>query len=392
MSEPLIVVPLDGSDLSEGALPYAVALAKATGARLLLITVWEGTEQTLNIDMPDLAEDLLKRGEEHYGRYLAGVSKKVEAEHVEVEAQVLIGNPAEEILRLLEQREPRLLAMASHGRSGLGRWWYGSVASKLVRRVPVPTLIVGPKVLEDGPATITIRRILVPLDSSDLAETALQPARELAEALGADLMLAQVLHWVSQAFTFGVPDVDVARIDDELTKAAQQYLARVKEGLRTQRLVETRVLRGMPADALIDLVSAEKTDLVVMASHTRGGLARAALGSAADRMLQGKAPVLLIRPEGVTAVVRASRGRYCHTCARAVRMAEVTEENRCLGCGQHLHICANCVYYDGIACLLQRSEVHDTYPGLNCPEFQFRETPAPIPGAGKSQGRAAEKN
>jgi len=55
----------------------------------------------------------------------------------------------------------------------------------------------------------------------------------------------------------------------------------------------------------------------------------------------------------------------------------VEKDDRCLRCGQHLHACANCVYFDGVACLVQRPEVHDTYPGLNCPEFQFRETPAP---------------
>jgi nucleotide-binding universal stress UspA family protein len=281
--------------------------------------------------------------------------------------------------------------MATHGRSGLSRWWYGSVASKLVRQAPVPTLIVGPKPLEGGVPTAAIRRILVPLDSSALAETALQPARELAEVLGADLMLAQVVRWTAQAFTFGPADVDVAQIDRDLTDAAQQYLAQAREGLRTQRSVETRLLHGLPADALIDLTAAEKIDLVVMASHTRSGLARAALGSVADRMLQGKAPVLLIRPEAMPAVVHAPRGRYCHNCGRASPHIELMPDDRCLRCGQHLRACANCVYYDGIGCLLQRPEVHDTYPGRDCPEFQFRETPARAPDVGRSQGRTAEK-
>jgi len=111
-----------------------------------------------------------------------------------------------------------------------------------------------------------------------------------------------------------------------------------------------------------------------MTSHARAGLARAVLGSVADRMLQGHAPVLLVRPEGATAVVRAARGRYCHNCGRASPYVQVLPEERCVRCGQHLHACANCVYHDGIACLLQRPESHDALPGRNCPYFQFRES------------------
>ena len=253
MSEPLIVVPLDCSELSESAVPYASAMAQATGAHLLLLTIWEEGERALITDLPDLAEDLFKRGEEHYEGYLAGVAKKVEAEGVEVEADVLLGDPTEEILRAIEQRDPRLLVMATHGRSGLSRWRYGSVASKLAREAPVPTMMVGPNVVQDGARVDAVRRILVPLDGSPLAESAIRPALELAEALDAGLLLAQVLSWANQAFVYGAPDyavqdVDIARIDRELTAGAQQYLARAKEGLVTQRPTETVVLHGPAAD------------------------------------------------------------------------------------------------------------------------------------------------
>ena len=300
MTEPLIVVPLDGSELSERALPYASAMARATGAHLLLLTVWEEGERALITKLPDLAEDLFKQGEEHYEDYLVGVAKKLQAEGVDAETDVLSGRPVEEILRVAEQRAPHMIVMATHGRSGLSRWRYGSVASRLAREAPVPTMIVGPKVLEDAARGGAIRRILVPLDGSPLAESALRPALELAEALDASLLLAQVVHWTTQAFTSGPGDVAVAEIRRQLTEAAQQYLARAGEGLGTQRPVESKVLYGPPADALIDLAEAEGIDLVVMASHTRGGLARAVLGSVADRLLQGNAPVLLVRPEEVT--------------------------------------------------------------------------------------------
>jgi hypothetical protein len=69
----------------------------------------------------------------------------------------------------------------------------------------------------------------------------------------------------------------------------------------------------------------------------------------------------------------------------------VVPDDRCLRCRQHLHACANCVYYDGIGCLIQRPEVHDAYPGLNCPYFQFRETASPAAAIGKAKRTAGKK-
>jgi hypothetical protein len=96
----------------------------------------------------------------------------------------------------------------------------------------------------------------------------------------------------------------------------------------------------------------------------------------ANRVIQGPAPVLLIRPEVAATLTRFEevRGRHCHNCGRAVAYVEIGPDEFCLRCGQHLHVCANCVYFDGLACLLQRSEAHEMYPGLTCPRFQFIET------------------
>jgi len=297
MTEPLIVVPLDGSELSEGALPYAVALAKATGARLLLVTTWAGADGELLAALPDVTKDLSQRATQYYQEYLAGVAERTKAKGIEVETSVCIGHAADEVLRVLAERDPRLLVMATHGRSGLSRWLYGSVAGELVREAPVPTLAVGPRVLEAQAGDASIHRILVPLDGSPLSEAALPPAIELAQKLGASMTLAQVIQIAAQAFAFGVPEAYIPEIDQKMVEAAEAYLKRVVDGLRTKVPVDTVVLRGAPADALLSLVDAQQIDLVVMASRSRAGLARAFLGSVADRMLQGAAPVLLIRPE-----------------------------------------------------------------------------------------------
>lgn len=373
MNERPIIVPVDGSKLAEQAIPYAVAFAGATGSPLLLLSVRKGLDAAPD-GSRELADQVGRREEQYYQHYLTSLTKHVASEGLGVETELRIGNPADEILRAIEQCDARLLVIATHGRSGLSRWRYGSVASRLAREAPVPTLVVASKALEEGARTPVVQRILVPLDGSPLAEAALAPAQELAQKFGADIVLAQVLSWAGQAFMFDVPGTTVAEIDRELTRDAGEYLEKTAAPLRNNRPVKTNVLHGMPADTLLDLVEKERIDLVVMASHTRAGLARAVLGSVADRMLQGKAPVLLVRPEGAPAIVRAARGRYCHNCGRASPYVQVLPEERCLRCGQHLYACANCVYHDGIACLLQRPEVHDVYPGRDCPYFQFRET------------------
>lgn len=354
-------------------------MAKALGSGVVLLNVWEGGEEALIHRGTPIngGEDLFDRGKRHYTEYLANVAKRVEEEGIEVETHLGIGDAVEMIQREIGQRDPRLLVLSTHGRSGLGRWWYGSAASRLVREVPVPTLVVGPNALErkaDG----AVRRILVPLDGSELGERALPMAIEMAKALGASVLLAEVMRWAAQTYAFGGADVNAAMIDEELNKAAESYLDGVAKGLDADLNVATEVLRGAPADCLIDLVAREHVDLVVMSSHTRSGVARAVLGSVADRMTRSNAPVLLVRPEGVPAQAVPRRGYYCHNCGRASPYSLVAPDDWCLRCRQHLRACGNCVYYTRLACQLKRAEEHDTYPGRLCPYFQFRETEPPV--------------
>lgn len=297
MAETTIVVALDTSELSEGTIPYAMTLAKATHSRLSFVTVWEGAERALIESLPDVADDLFKRGEQYYEEYLKGIAQRVREQGVNTEAEVRAGDASEEIVRVAQERGARMVALASHGRSGISRWMAGSVAGELIRESPVPTLIVGPHALEQGPGAGAIRRILVPLDGSDIAETALPLAAELAAALDAEVYLAQSLRWVTQAFIYGVPEVTIESMDQQIEQAAKEYLTKTKAKLPQGVTAKTAVVRGMPADALIDLVAERDIDLVVMATHARGGLTKLALGSIADRMIHGKAPVLLVRRE-----------------------------------------------------------------------------------------------
>jgi nucleotide-binding universal stress UspA family protein len=105
------------------------------------------------------------------------------------------------------------------------------------------------------------------------------------------------VRWAVQAYPYTLPDAYVPQIDEELEKGAKEYLRRHEKSLADAGKVDAFVVRGAVADGLLDFVDQQSIDLVVMTTHARTGITRAALGSVADRMLQGAAPVLLIRPD-----------------------------------------------------------------------------------------------
>jgi nucleotide-binding universal stress UspA family protein len=137
---------------------------------------------------------------------------------------------------------------------------------------------------------------MVPIEGTALSEAALPAAQSLASKCGAKLSLVRVVRWAVQAYPYTLPDAYLPQLDEELEASAKAYLRRKQEEAKGVD-VNAFVVRGAIADGLLDFVDKEAVDLIVMTTHARGGLARAALGSVADRVLQGPAPVLLIRPE-----------------------------------------------------------------------------------------------
>jgi nucleotide-binding universal stress UspA family protein len=303
--QPKILVPLDGSPLAEAVLPRAAAWARATGGVVVLTrvsapalvappTAWTiptplvGYENTLH-DM-DLARD-----------YLTDAAMRLKQTGVEVETTGLDGDPAAAIIAYAEEHpEVTLIAMATHGRSGLSRWVLGSVAEKVLHAAPVPLLLVRPDGNETPAAPSSdLQTILVPLDGSIFAEQALEVAFASARTTGAALRLVTALP---------VPD-DMAATDSGLTPApvpAQYqievaqltaYLEQQAEPLRRAEItVETQIVNGRPADAILHAAAEAHAGLIVMATHGRSGLQRLWLGSVAMKVVQGATlPVLLVR-------------------------------------------------------------------------------------------------
>ena len=284
-----VFVPLDGSPLAERAVPYAVTLASALGAEIVLFTALHSPDLWYEVPVPGGYEaNAHAHGEAYLNRIAAAISGPP------VRTMVHPGFARAEILRAAEEAQAGVIVAASHGRSGLKRWLYGSVASHLARQSPWPLLIVGREVLSAPGAPVAFRRLAVPLDGSPLAEAALAPAASLAAAVGAELTLVRAVPWALELYPFAEPDLFLPDLDQQLAADAETYLQKTRA--EKAPAATTMLVRGPVAETLLEFVAAQDIDLVLMTTHARAGLGRAFLGSTADRMLLGTAPVLLIRP------------------------------------------------------------------------------------------------
>ena len=144
-----ILVPLDGSKLAECALPHVEQIAKGCGTEeVILVSVTERVQGYRLFDDSSqlqgqrlILEDVGKK-QEQAQRYLIRIAKKLTAKGINVNTEVLLGNPAEEIVVYAKHLECDIIVMSSHGRSGISRWTHGSVADRVFRHSPVPVLMV----------------------------------------------------------------------------------------------------------------------------------------------------------------------------------------------------------------------------------------------------------
>ncbi len=292
-----LVVPLDGSELAERALPYAVRFAAERGGRLVLVRAALGPPPSgLDWERQQLAVM------DEATAYLAGVAEKV-ATRVPVTSAPVYGHAADEILAAVGQFEADSVVMATHGRTGLAHLLYGSVAEAVLARSPVPVFVVHARPGEAAapPFNSASARVMVPLDGSAFAEAALPAALEIVGDAG-ELVLASVAEPPDHVERDERGRV-LAYLDQQeeaITRDTFDYLRRIQAKLKRERpdlhvTVDVRI--GDPATGIATAEIARGADLVVMATHGRTGLRRAVLGSVAGTVLAtGSVPVLLASP------------------------------------------------------------------------------------------------
>jgi nucleotide-binding universal stress UspA family protein len=296
-----ILVPLDGSTLAESVLPYVEALAKGTAATVVLVQVNDTDAQG---ESPAHQQALDKMAEQRtsFGRaYLSHVARRLKDSGIESSGELLTGRVAGAIAQFAAAQQIDLVAMSTHGRTGLARWRYGSVANELRQLLPVPLLLLHADEAQSEAYVTAMAQLLdevvVPLDGSAIAEQSLPHAIELAKRLDLDLHLVRVVMRPYMAYAEPDSVQYYFDLDSELTKVANEYLEdKAKEIVAREVGVTTQVFHGLAAENLVDYAEALGNSIICMTTHGRTGLGRVVLGSVADKVLHDTGrPVFLVR-------------------------------------------------------------------------------------------------
>jgi nucleotide-binding universal stress UspA family protein len=299
-----ILVGLDGSLLAETILAYVSTLAKSLGAEVALLHVVHLSEDMQRGEPSHLLQPAIQHAETQAREYLSRVAQRLTDSGLTVRSQVRVGDAATEIVRAAQQEGAELIALATHGRSGLQRWVYGSVAEKVLHTTSTPLLLVRPTD-EQGAAPLALTQIVVPLDGSSLAETALPLAETLAARAKASLVLLRVVEVLSLDFggPIGMSYASYPQLLDSLQEAAEDYLTQLTLPLRGKDFsVHTEASVGLPADKIVKYAHEHPGSLIVMTTHGRTGLPELVLGSVARRVvLHGNTPILILRPMAASA-------------------------------------------------------------------------------------------
>jgi len=296
-----ILVPLDGSTLAAQALPYAQAVA-SRDADLLLLRVEPVPESFALVggEVYATADQLRDAAQSQAERELAPSVATLRAAGFRADAVVAFGAPADGILRVAAEARRGLIVLASHGRGAAGRVVFGSVADRVAHASPVPVLIV--RAAEEAPAAAAapapIARLVVPLDGSDLARSALPVASEVAARLVVPVRLVQAILARAELELAGtglpVPREVYAELEQRAEEDARRGLEAAAATLRAAGVeATTEVWRG-PAAAVI-AGACRAGDVIVMSSHGRSGVGRWLLGSVAEQLVRTTpVPVLLV--------------------------------------------------------------------------------------------------
>lgn len=296
-----LLVPLDGSEFSEEALPLAFVLTGKMGAELHLAHV---LRMAPDMDFKTPQGDLTWREKIREGAegYLEGIAGDAREQGLSTLTAVLDGRVVPTLKDYVEEQGVDLVVMTSHGTGGVQRWWLGSVADGLIRTTHADVLLVRPwdDTEDREPTESRFAHLLVPLDGSELAETALESALVLAERFNAQVTLLRVVPApVELKSIYGVSGVEVAgKGHEERVREAQEYLDAIAARYPGANLQLRVGKSGAPAEGIVDAARVVEADLIVLSSHGRGGVERLVLGSVTDKVVRSTTrPVLVVRRE-----------------------------------------------------------------------------------------------
>jgi len=295
-----ILVPLDGSALAECVLPHVSAIALAVSARITLLHVVDLPHEIKGEHAIDPLDWRLKRREAEV--YLDSISTRLRCANLEINDAILDGSAPQCIIDFAQKNEIDLIALSTHGQSGLSGWNISSVVQKIILRSFRSTLLVRAYQSHTMDfAQIHYKRLFVGLDCSTRAEYILPVAIRLTQFYKAQLILGTVIRKPELVHRFPLTDDDlelVARIADRNYRVAGHYFEQLLSQLATQGIdLQTRlVVSDNMTAALHDLVEQENADLVMLVAHGHSGEGRWPYGSIATSFIAyGTTPLIIMQ-------------------------------------------------------------------------------------------------
>lgn len=296
-----IVVPLDGSDLAETAMGPAMALARHQEAEVILTR--SPVVETLAVPITEplggvglyWPEDDLQATKKDCQVYLEELAATHRGQGVPLRTEVGEGQPDVAILDVVENAGADLIVMSTHGYSGVTRWVMGSVTEKVLRATQVPVLVIRGRT--------DIRKILVPLDGSLLSEKAIEPAIQVARALGAQMTLLQAVPAgrvgpyeaeSSESIETGLDGTAEPSGQTEARHYLEEVVRRF-EDLGVE--MDITVTPTPAAENILDTADQGDIQLIAMATHGRSGWRRWIYGSVTEKILhRGCCSMLVVPP------------------------------------------------------------------------------------------------
>jgi nucleotide-binding universal stress UspA family protein len=299
-----MLIPLDGSKTAENVLPYGRILARTFQIPVELMEVLDiaGMASHVAAEKARRLDTVVTEGERSSEQYLKKIASSFSG--VNVGCTVERGRPEDVIVEKAAADKTTLIAMATHGRSGMSRWLLGSIAEKVLRAATNPLLLVraSEEALTEGEAVL--RSIIVPLDGSELAESVLPTAVKFARLFNVGMVLFRTYELPASAY-YGrenhLPNYE--ELKNRVKEQAQDYLDKRIEAIKAEGVqrVSSVLIEGSGPNEIIDYARKTPNALITMCTHGRSGVKRWVLGSVTEKVVRHSGDPVLVMRGGATA-------------------------------------------------------------------------------------------
>ena len=299
-----MLIPLDSSKTAENVLPYGRILARTFQIPVELMEVLDiaGMASHVAAEKARRLDTVVTEGERSSEQYLKKIASSFS--DVNVRCTVERGRPEDVIIEKAAADKTTLIAMATHGRSGMSRWLLGSIAEKVLRATTNPLLLVRANKEAPTEGEAVLRSIIVPLDGSELAESVLPTAVKFARLLNVGMVLFRAYELPASAY-YGrenyLPNYE--ELKSRVKEQAQDYLDKRIEAIKAEgvQTVSSVLIEGPGPNEIIDYARKSPNALITMCTHGRSGVKRWVLGSVTEKVVRHSGDPVLVMRGGVTA-------------------------------------------------------------------------------------------